>query len=265
LRTARLALLIVVAEGCGLDVVGGGTAPGPPAADGGPDAAATASDAGPPAEEASGRDAARPIDANDDGPPDAGDAAADAPAAPPALAIGVTPLVGALDVDLTTAGPIDWAYWPRPAPVRHVSGNLAIGSYQVTGAGVTARSQADYSDTRFTWGNGTAPPPPAPDPSYVYFAGARDAAVTFELAAGTLRTLALWAGCFEAECELEAELSDGSVVPQRARRTGAPLARTRFDVTFRGRSAAATVRVRWKLLTRTDDDGGLALGATALR
>lgn len=156
--------------------------------------------------------------------------------------------LGAMDLDLSTEGSIDWAHW----------GYISSNSFDDKSNGGTAISDLAatpalmFTGAPFTasWSGGT--PHPTVSGTSTGVGVHQGSAMTFTVAATTTpRTLRLYVGAQNATGRLDISLSDGSAAAQtKTLSSNSSTTNVRYTITFNAASANQMLNVSW---TDTND------------
>jgi len=224
----RFALLLALALGCGIDVLGTG-----PDDAGSPSVDATA-DGSPQATDGSVDDAG-PTDATSDGTSDGTtDATTDGATSD---FLQITTSTAPTTLDVTAEGTIDWAHWgylQTAVPIHHATAGSIIGGYTVTGAGLVGSNVGSGWPVFARWSNGdSSRPNEVGTNSFRYFTNSPNTAIAWSVpAATTRRTFTLYIAIGQAKARVTAKFSgtnpnghqrpghgtDGEQVPPRCHR-----------------------------------------------
>ncbi len=160
-------------------------------------------------------------------------------------------------ISLTTDGTTDWSHWGDNAHKAQVTSQITmsiIGNQGVSNYNDDMRTQSWTDGTPIAQANG--------DRSGVYLWGVGNGYALVVPADQNKRTLTVHVGGWNSAGQLQATLSDGSVVPYSDTTTVATGSYYRdYTLTYQAASANQTLRVTW---TMTGGAGNLTLSSAAL-
>jgi PKD repeat protein len=170
-------------------------------------------------------------------------------------------------VNLTAAGPLDWAHWGLTSATsfNHKSGgNPSISNVTALGSGTVNR--VNGNPIGYSWTDGTPTASATNTPSGIWTSGV-GAGFELSVPAGTTqRRLAVYVGLWAAQGRLEVTLSDGSapafIDTSLDNSTGTSVRVYTFD--YRAGSNGQLLTVQWTVQTAHNSFGNVTLQAATL-
>ncbi|MGR6317601.1 hypothetical protein Q2K19_04920 [Micromonospora soli] len=166
-------------------------------------------------------------------------------------------------VDLSAAGPVDWAHWGLLGAGRPVHKRQGSGEIRDEG-GRGRRTSYSNNPEAYSWHDGDPVGAASGTMSGVYVCGAGSGFTLSVAADGQPRTVRLYAGLWMARARLDLRLSSGG--PSRTVRLEDPHTERTAEFTIRFSAArGAKLLVNWTVESSLGDCGNVSLQAAALR